>query len=352
MNILFTCAGRRNYLINYFREELHGEGKIIAADYSTEAAAMEEADIAVPVPSVYDKKYISSLSAIIEKYEVNLLISLNDLELPILAANRELLENKGCKVVLSSTEVIDICFDKLKTIQFAKKIGIRSPLTFSTLHDALNALNNGTIEFPLVIKPRWGSSSVGIEFPESVKELKLAYELINTKLDKSILKESSSVERDRALLIQNKLDGDEYGVDVINDFNQVNRTVIVKKKVAMRSGETDKAKTVYQKELMATGALIGEKLGHIGNLDCDFFIGQSGEIYLLEMNPRFGGGYPFSHEAGVNLPKAILAWYKGSDVEKNCFDVKQGKLYAKCDRLIEINNKNVEVINSAKELKL
>ena len=43
------------------------------------------------------------------------------------------------------------------------------------------------------------------------------------------------------------------------------------------------------------------------HLDMDLFV-EKNEIYLLEMNARFGGGYPFSHLAGVNLPKAIIKW--------------------------------------------
>ena len=32
------------------------------------------------------------------------------------------------------------------------------------------------------------------------------------------------------------------------------------------------------------------------------------------MNARFGGGYPFSHLAGVNLPKAIVKWLNKEEV--------------------------------------
>jgi carbamoyl-phosphate synthase large subunit len=44
MNILFTCAGRRNYLLKYFHEALNGRGKIYAADMSSSAPALHEAD--------------------------------------------------------------------------------------------------------------------------------------------------------------------------------------------------------------------------------------------------------------------------------------------------------------------
>ena len=64
MNILFTCAGRRNYLINYFKEAINGHGLIIAADTQLTAPAMMDADIAIKVPGIYEDNYIS----VLEKY--------------------------------------------------------------------------------------------------------------------------------------------------------------------------------------------------------------------------------------------------------------------------------------------
>ena len=59
---------------------------------------------------------------------------------------------------------------------------------------------------------------------------------------------------------------------------------------------------------------ISRKIKHIANLDCDAFIDENGDVYILEMNARFGGGYPFSHLAGVNLPKAIVKWLNKEEV--------------------------------------
>ena len=58
---------------------------------------------------------------------------------------------------------------------------------------------------------------------------------------------------------------------------------------------------------------MGRLTGHIGNMDCDVFMTKSG-AYILEMNARFGGGYPFSHEGGCNLPLALINWIKEKDV--------------------------------------
>ena len=106
----------------------------------------------------------------------------------------------------------------------------------------------------------------------------------------------------------------------------------------MRSGETDKAVSVISDKFSAVAKIIGENTGHIGNMDCDFFVSNN-EVYFLEMNPRFGGGYPFSHEAGVNTPAIYLAWLNNeSNVEKyNNF--KPNIAFSKCDRLINISHK-------------
>lgn len=97
--------------------------------------------------------------------------------------------------------------------------------------------------------------------------------------------------------------GQEYGLDVINDLEGNYQNTIVKQKYAMRSGETDCALTVRWEEADKLGKTLSILLHHIGNLDVDVFKVEE-KIYVLEMNARFGGGYPFSHLAGVDLPQA------------------------------------------------
>ena len=240
-HILFTCAGRRNYLINYFKEALNGNGKIFAADQSMMAPAMMDADVALEVPGIYDPLYIKSLVDIIRHHDITAIISLNDLELPILAEHRSLLESHGARVIVSNLEVISTAFDKWKTFEFLKAIGLNTPKTYTTLDAAKEALSNGTLQLPLVVKPRWGSASIGIDFPESKTELDLAYQLQQIKLRKSILKTASKEDFDNAIIIQEKLDGVEYGMDILNDFNGHYIDTFSREKLSMRSGETDKA---------------------------------------------------------------------------------------------------------------
>ncbi len=334
MNILFTCAGRRNYLLDYFRAALGpGGGRILAADASPTSPAIQEADEAFLLPYVNDPTYLPTLLGLCRQEEVAAVISLNDLELPLLAAHKEEFEKIGTVVLVSDPQVVDICFDKWKTAQFFERLGIRYPATWLTLEEARGALADGRLSFPVVVKPRWGTASIGIEFPEDPQELELAYELVRHKLKRTFLADASAADEARAVLIQQYLPGKEFGLDIVNDLQGNYRTTVVKEKLAMRAGETDKAVVADKPELAAVGEQIARQLRHVVNLDCDFFE-HEGVFYGLEMNPRFGGGYPFSHVAGLDLPRAVIHWLRGEPAPDGLFSVQFGTRAAKCDRLV------------------
>ncbi len=337
MNILFTCAGRRNYLLEFFRNELQEYDLIIAADMQQSAPTMAVADKAIVVPAVYDETYINQIVQICKDENVSAIISLNDLELPILSLAKEKFEAIGTKLIVSNEQIIDICFDKWKTVEFAQSIGLKVPKTYISLTESKEAINNGILSFPLVVKPRWGSASIGLEFPNNMKELDLAYELLSLRLFRSSLAEASQSDTEHAILIQEKIEGIEYGADVLNNFDGKTVQVYVKEKLAMRAGETDKSVLRNEQKIEEIGFKIGLLLGHIGNLDCDIFE-KGGEYFLLEMNPRFGGGYPFTHMAGGNYPAAIIAWLKGEEYDFSNFKKNYNQIYSKCDTLIPVKN--------------
>ncbi|WP_195630388.1 ATP-grasp domain-containing protein [Bacteroides finegoldii] len=333
MNILFTCAGRRRYLLKYFKEVIGEDGNIVATDMQLSAPALTVADVKIQVPRVYAEDYIPKTLEICKEQKIDILISLNDLELPILSKCKADFEALGVKVIVSDPNVIDVCFDKYKTARFIESLGLMTPKTYVAYNEAVAAIKAGELKFPLILKPRWGSGSIGLEFVDDLEELEMVYQLDRKKVMKSILA-TASVD-DNFLLIQEVIKGPEYGLDIANDLKGEYRGVSVKQKLAMRSGETDKAITVDNVKIREIGATIGKALKHIGNLDCDV-LERDGEYYVLELNPRFGGGYPFSQEAGVNMPKAIVAWVKGEDVNNEIFFPEYGKMFSKCDILLNV----------------
>ena len=334
MNILFTCAGRRSYLLRYFKENMSSEDKIVATDMQLSAPALQVADVRIQVPAIYDSKYIDVTLCVCKEHQIDALISLNDLELPILAEQKARFEELGVTVIVSNPNVIDIAFDKYKTAQLIESIGLNAPKTYITLDSAKEALAKSEIAFPLFMKPRWGSGSIGLETIDDMEELDIYYHLLMKRIKKSILATASI--GDEYILIQEKLTGNEFGLDVMNDLEGNHVAVSVKRKLAMRAGETDKAITVDLPEVREMGAIIGRNLRHIGNLDVDIMQRANGDYCVLELNPRFGGGYPFSYEAGVNMPKAIIQWLKGETVDPKILQPVYGKMFAKNDYLVEV----------------
>lgn len=334
MNILFTCAGRRTYLLKYFKENMNPEALVVATDMQLSAPALQVADVKLQVPAVYDPQYVDITLDICKKYDIKLLISLNDLELPILAQNKMMFESLGVKLLLSDPNVIDICFDKYKTAQWVESIGLMSPKTYISIDEAKNAIARGELHYPLFMKPRWGSGSIGLEIINDEEELDICYALLRKKIKKTILATASI--GDNYILIQEKLSGNEYGLDVINDLNGNHISVSVKQKLAMRAGETDKAIILNCSDIENIGHVVGCNLKHVGNLDVDIMQRGNGDYCVLELNPRFGGGFPFSYESGVNLPKAILYWMENKSVDISMLTPQYNKMFAKNDYLMEI----------------
>lgn len=344
MNVLLSSAGRRNYLVGYFRDALAGRGKVFVADASRNAPVMAEADRAFLVPPVKNPCYFDLLLAICRQNRVDLLLSLNDLELPGLARQRERFRQAGVTAVVSAPEAIDVCMDKVRTAQFLAGRGMPSPPTFDSLESARAALAAGEVRFPLVVKARWGSGSIGLEFVEDAVELELAHRFVEKKVRRSFLADLADAPQSACVVVQPRIAGKEFHLDVVNDLQGRWQATLCKEKIAMRAGETDKAVSVCNGRLEELGARLGSALNHVGNLDVDVLSGPEGD-FVIDMNPRFGGGYPFSHAAGADVPAALLAWAEGKPARPEWLRVAPGVASAKCDRLVVVDR--AEAIESS-----
>lgn len=316
MNILLTSVGRRTYLIDYFKEAMCEEGKVFALN-NTYTYSLSHADGYVIAPSIYDDNYIDFVIGYCKDNKITAVISLFDIDLPILAKNKSKFENNGIQLLVSDLDVINICNDKWETYKFLKHNKINTPKTFLNIEDALKEIKEKKLDFPLIIKPRWGMGSIGIYKAENMGELKILYKKLTKEIFNTYLKYESSAAKSKCVLIQEKINGEEFGLDVFNDLAGNYITTIAKKKIAMRSGETDIAEIVENDKFIKYAKILSEKLHHIGNLDVDCFVTSTKKIYVLELNCRFGGQYPFSHLAGVNFPQQIINWLKGEPTRTN-----------------------------------
>lgn len=313
VNLLITSAGRRGYIVEYFKKAIGNEGRVYAGNSSSFSAAFSYADGHIITPLIYDNAYIPFLLDFCKANKIDFVISLFDVDLLVLAQNKQKFREIGTEVIVSPAQIVDRCNDKWKTYLFCKENGINTAKTYFNLEEVSSESEKGTLLFPLIVKPRWGMGSIAMFEAETGKELEVLYEKCKRDIQKSYLKYEAAFDRENCVIIQQKLTGSEYGIDIMNDLDGNYCGNVVRKKHAMRSGETDCAAVVRDEAVSNFAQKLGKCSKHIGNMDVDVFV-DNGEVCLLEMNARFGGGYPFSHLAGVNLPMAIIKWLKGEPV--------------------------------------
>lgn len=337
LNFLFTSVGRRSYLVEYFKKALNGRGMVHVANSSANSPVFLVADKSVVTPLIYDNNYVDFLIDYCKCNHIHAIISLFDIDLPILAENKQRFASIGVRVIVSDPNVIEVCNDKWKTYQFLLAYHIGAPNTFLDLSEAISAIHSGLLQYPVMIKPRWGMGSIAVFEADNEDELRCFYNKVHSVIQKTYLKYESRKTFKHCVLIQEKLKGQEYGLDVINDLDGNYMNTSVKLKCAMRSGETDCAVTADNQSLREVGEELSKIHRHIGNLDVDAFITEEG-IYVLEMNARFGGGYPFSHVAGVDLPQAIVNWLLGNETPRCLFEPNIGVMAQKDIKMVVLSN--------------
>lgn len=296
-NILITNVGRRGYLVDYIKEIPAFTGKVFVSDCDKTASGLygnNDGRFILPRPVDDEKVYVDELSKLCLSRDIGIVIPVIDPEIFILSRYRDEMLRRGINVIVSDQRVLDICYDKLRMNEFLAANGFLVPATYATLEDFLAGHAEGRTAFPVIVKPVYGSGSVETSIVDNPEKLKSLFH--------------------DGLIIQELLQGTEHGCDVFNTFGKEPVRCVVKRKISMRSGETDKSLTVENHRLQQLGIDLARKLGHVGNLDFDVFDTANGP-YVIDMNPRFGGGYPATHAAGCNLLELLVKMCKGDDIK-------------------------------------
>ena len=319
MNILLTSAGRRTYMVNYFKEALRGEGLVYVAN-SAESPAMRAGDVSFLTPLIYSEEYIPFLLEKCREYRIDLLVSLFDIDLPVLAAHSREFEEAGTTLAVSDSGMLSNCNDKYNMFLKLREAGLPCPKSILDPEEALRRTENGDLSWPLLLKPRYGMGSVGLYRAYRKEELTAFYGACEREINETYLRYESRISPGKCVLIQEVREGCEYGLDVISDLKGHFVTCIARRKLGMRSGETDEAIVLGADDpeyaiLMETGEKLARAFGPRGLIDVDIIMDGSLTPYIIDINARFGGGYPFSHLAGADVPRAYVLWMQGRDEE-------------------------------------
>ena len=289
MNILILGAGTRNLLIRYFKASLKDKGQVIAADCSPFAPALYEADESVLVPPYTSSQYLDDLLQLCKRKNISGLLSLIDPEVRILSENRKRFQENGITVVGCDQGSGLLADNKLCLAAWLKEHGYAGVKTWEEPSAFLRDLKEGCARFPVVVKPVCGSASIGVTTVSNTEELTLRFQ------------------HEKNLFIQEQMDGMEIGADVYADLISGEAvSVFTKKKIRMRAGETDKAVSFHDPKLVHLLTSFTQEAGFRGPLDMDLFQTGDGDYRILEVNARFGGGYPHAHALGCDHVSMIV----------------------------------------------
>ena len=297
MNVLITNIGRRGYLVKFLKQNENFDGRVFVSDCDITASGLygpNDGQFILPKPIEDEKKYINALLEVCLKNDIRVIIPVIDPEIFILSKYVGFFGERGITVVVSSEFVLGVCYNKLNMNDFLAKNGFLLVPTYDSIDEFRKSYQDKTIDFPVIVKPIYGSGSINTQMAFSFEEVVALFK--------------------DGCIIQECIDGEEYGIDIFNNFKGEPIRCVIKKKISMRSGETDKAISVYDEDILRLMSRLAEKLGHIGNLDVDL-IKRGKDIYIIDLNPRFGGGYPATHLIGVNLLDVIIKLVAGEDVE-------------------------------------
>ena len=306
INLLILSAGTRNKVVQYFKKELAGKGHVYATDCSSLAPALYEADEAILVPRITGPGYLDQILSICREKRITGVLSLIDPELTLLARHREKFLAVGTTPIISPLDAVETSFDKYRMYQKLCELQIPTGRCFMDEAAFEEALHAGEVKLPVFVKPAKGSASIGISRADTLEAVRFL----------------SGCQED--MMIQEYMDGTEYGADVYVDMITKKVTsIFVKEKLKMRAGETDKSVSVKDEKLFSLIKNFVETVGFCGIIDIDIF--RRGDEYCIsEVNPRFGGGYPHAYECGVNVPAQIIRNLEGKANEEKIGAYEEG----------------------------
>ena len=290
-NVLITAASRRVALVQGFQAALRasGGGRVIVCDINPLSPAVHVADRGYLVPLSSAPDYLDEIATICELESIDLIIPTIDDELELFARARQRFAGRGIRVAVSSPETAALCNDKLATCEHLRSRGVAAAATY------LPELLPAGLPLPLFIKPRVGRGGVGAYRAQSARDLAFFVEYVAQPV------------------VQQYLDGPEFTIDVLCDFDGRVLSVVPRERVVIRAGVIDRGRTSNDPRLIELALACADTISFAGaiNIQCRVV---NGRPVVFEINPRFSGGIPLTIAAGADFPRMLLDLTAGRPV--------------------------------------
>lgn len=277
-NVLRTAVGSpvAPFVIN----ELKKAGcRVVGVDIDPISCGFLFTDAHEVISRVTDKYYLENLLKLCQKYKIDIFIPDLDEELELVAQNICAFNNIGVKVMLSDLDAIKICTDKWRTYKELNKLSIPVPKSWDLDTVKISSISS----FPLIIKPKKGRGSQGIEiFREKSEITEESYE---------------------NYIAQEFIEGTEYTIDVMNDFEGNYHYCSIRERIATDSGISIKGRTVRHDRIEQFVKKASTVFRFKGPTCFQCMESEDGKLGFIEINPRIAGSAALSILAGAPIIK-------------------------------------------------
>ncbi|MGI4020636.1 MAG: ATP-grasp domain-containing protein [Janthinobacterium lividum] len=252
----------------------------------------------IPYPTAGTAALLERLTSIQEREQLHLIIPNFDSELYNFIKIAPQLEKLGIKTFLPSLEQLE-ARDKVNLYRFGSIHGFQVPnsILINSISDLIKATE--TLDYPFVIKGKFYEAQIVTNYEAAKNEF---YKL--------------SSKWGLPIIAQQYIKGTEINVAGLADGNGKAISVVAMRKLYL----TDKGKawagiTIEDIELVELAKQFADSTKWKGGFELELMKTNEGNLWVMEINPRFPAWIYLTTAAGQNQPAALVKMAMGEEIQ-------------------------------------
>ncbi|MFC1744065.1 ATP-grasp domain-containing protein [Candidatus Riflebacteria bacterium] len=266
----------------------------------------------LPYPSVGERAYLERLKSIHKRFPIDVFLPTLDLEIPIAISAKEILKDLGIATYLPPMETFSKR-SKSTLCALGDKFNFKVPRTKSIFEPGQIPDFNSDFVYPYFIK----GSYYDAYFVKNPAEALYYFQKIQAKWGLPVL-------------IQEMVRGIEYDAVTVGDGEGGHFGILpMRKTYITEKGKAWAGISIKDPALFKFGEQVISALKWKGPMELEIMKSNEGELFLLEVNPRFPAWIYLCAECDINMPWQVIKLALGEKVEK-VLEYKSGMQFARC----------------------
>jgi len=290
INILFLGGGKRVSIAQYFKQYGEAYGikiNIFSYELIREVPIAIEGEVIIGM-RWNEKGVIEDLKRVICQKIIAIVLPFVDPSVEV--ASHLKTECNSVFIPVSEAGICNVMFDKILAAHWFAEHQIGQPIFYE---------GKNNYAYPVILKPRWGSASRGIRVISREEEFPI------------------SLNRDKYIIQEYIADRTEFTVDCYVGKNQEIISIVPRIREEVAGGEVTRSRVVRELAVIEIAEKILKAGEFRGPVTLQFIKDNKKEkLYIMEINPRLGGGVIASILAGSGMISFIVKEALGEEITR------------------------------------